>query len=326
MGRSCGPSAMTPLFLFLNSAKSALVMMMIYVKLLLTALFWGGTFVSGRMLSEHVAPCSAAFLRFSVATVSLFFLTWKTEGRLPALKRDQIFPVILLGLTGVFAYNILFFNGLRLISAGRASLIIATNPIFITLLSAWFFREKLTLLKVIGILLSVTGAMMVISRGDLSQVMGSGLGRGELFIFGCVASWVLFSLIGKAVLSGLSPLVSVCYSSAVGTLALSVPAYMEGVTRNLTHYAGADWFNIVYLGLFGTVVGFIWYYEGIRAIGPTKAGLFINFVPVSAILLAFVFLREPVTASLFIGAILVSSGVYLTNTDFRRKAVAVTSA
>ena len=71
--------------------------------------------------------------------------------------------------------------------------------------------------------------------------------------------------------------------------------------------------GVFYLGFFGTVIGFVWYYEGIRTIGPTKASLFINFVPVSAVALAFIVLAEPLTASLLTGTILVSLGVFLTN-------------
>jgi drug/metabolite transporter (DMT)-like permease len=74
--------------------------------------------------------------------------------------------------------------------------------------------------------------------------------------------------------------------------------------------------GLFYLGFFGTVLGFVWYYEGIKKIGPTKAGLFINVVPLSAVVLAFFLLNEPLTLSLLIGAVLVSSGIYLTNTDF----------
>lgn len=287
--------------------------MTVYLKLLLTAFFWGGTFVAGRMLAGHVAPCSAAFLRFTVATVFLFLMVWKMEGRLPRLKPRQILPVVLLGLTGVFTYNIFFFKGLEQIGAGRAALIIATNPILITLLSAWFFKERLTLIRSTGILLSVTGAAVVISRGHLDQMLGQGLGWGEVFILICVASWVAFSLIGKTVLSGLSPLVSVAYSSAVGAAALFFPAWNEGIADQLVHYSLLDWMTIFYLGFFGTVLGFIWYYQGIQSIGPGKASIFINFVPVSAILLAFFILQEPVTLSLLVGAVLVSSGVYLTN-------------
>jgi drug/metabolite transporter (DMT)-like permease len=78
-------------------------------------------------------------------------------------------------------------------------------------------------------------------------------------------------------------------------------------------YTLTDWGSIAYLGFFGTVLGFIWYYQGIQAIGPTKASQFINFVPISAILLAFCVLHETITRSLLMGAAFVITGVYLTN-------------
>ncbi len=288
-------------------------MFTVYLKLMLTAFFWGGTFVSGRLLSGHISPASVAFLRFAVASLFLFLLTWKKEGRFPAVRKHQLVPLALLGMTGIFSYNIFFFKGLTLITAGRAALIIALNPIFITVFSGLFFKERLTILKTAGILISVTGAVVVISRGNLGAALRQGAGWGEFYIFCCVISWVAFSLIGKTVLSGITPLVSVTYSSAVGAAALFVPAYMDGMTSHLAGYTVFTWLNIVYLGLFGTVIGFIWYYEGIKAIGPTKAGLFINFVPVSAIILAFFILGESVTPSLLTGALLVSTGVFLTN-------------
>lgn len=299
--------------------------MVIYLKLLATAFLWGGTFVSGRLLSGHVFPASAAFLRFLTASLLLLILTLKAENGLPRIKKHQIIPILLLGLTGVFCYNILFFKGLERIQAGRASLIIATNPIFISLLSVCFFRERLSIIQSSGIFLSVAGAVTVISKGDLTQLLGQAVGPGELYIFGCVLSWVTFSLIGKTVLSGMSPLVSITCASVVGTIALLVPASAEGVFAHMPHYAWTDWANIVYLGLFGTVVGFIWYYDGIRAIGPSKAGLFINFVPISAIVLAFFILDEPVTFSLLIGALLVSLGVYLTNSSHKKEATKTSS-
>ncbi|MFC1578366.1 DMT family transporter, partial [Thermodesulfobacteriota bacterium] len=134
----------------------------------------------------------------------------------------------------------------------------------------------------------------------------------EVYIFGCVASWVVFSLIGKAVMNDLSPLRSVTYTSIVGTLFLAAPAFLEGGFGFLG-YSLSEWALIFYLGFFGTVLGFLWYYQGIQKIGPTRAGLFINFVPISAILLAFIFLGEAITMSLLIGTLLVSLGVYLTN-------------
>lgn len=139
------------------------------------------------------------------------------------------------------------------------------------------------------------------------------MGWGELYILGCVASWVSFSLIGKAVMGALTPLASICYASLIGTAALLPAAWLEGIAEALPGYTLADWLSIGYLGFFGTVLGFVWYYQGIQRIGPTKAGLFINFVPISAILLAFFLLSEPITASLLVGALLVTTGVYMTN-------------
>ncbi len=291
--------------------------MWIYLKLLLTALFWGGTFIAGRLIAQSVGPFSAAFLRFAIAVVFLLLLTARKMGGLPRVSKAQGMALCFLGLSGVFAYNALFFKGLQLISAGRASLIIANNPVFIALFAALIFKERLSRLKVGGVILSVSGAVIVISKGDLAQLLGGGVGWGELLIFGCVGSWVTYSLIGKAIMKDLSPLVAVSYSASIGLAALLIPALAEGMVEQIPQYTLLDWGCIAYLGVFGTVLGFVWYYEGIKALGPTKAGQFINFVPVCAILLAYFILGEPVTPSLLVGAGFVVSGVSLTNLNLK---------
>ena len=286
---------------------------MIYLKQLLTAFFWGGTFIAGRIVAKGIDPFAAAFIRFTIAGVILLVAICFLEGRLPRMNKRQFFSVICLGMTGIFAYNVLFFSGLKTVQAGRASLIIALNPIIISLLSALIYKEKLTLLKFAGILLSVLGAVVVITYGDLSSIFTNPLSLGDLFIFGCVASWVSYSLIGKSVLSGLSPLVTVGYSAVTGAILLAVPAILNGILVDFPFYLISQWGSLFYLGFFGTVLGFFWYYEGIEKIGPTKTGVFINFVPVSAIILAFLILEEPITMSLVSGALLVICGVFLTN-------------
>jgi len=287
---------------------------MMYVKLLLTAVFWGGTFIAGRQVSQHLGSFSIAFLRFAVASGFLLSLARIREGKLVLPDRRQVIPVILLGMTGVFTYNVLFFKGLQRIEAGRAALIVATCPAFIALASSILLKERFNLTKAVGIPLSILGAVIVISRGHLGQLAAGGVGRGELYILGCVLSWAAYSLIGKVVMGRLSPLVSVAYSSLVGAAALLVPAALfDGLMSNLARASLPDWTSIVYLAVFGTVIGFVWFYEGVKMIGPTRAGLFINFVPISAVILAGLILHEPVTPSLAVGAALVLSGVYLTN-------------
>ncbi len=288
--------------------------MLIYIKLLLTAIFWGGTFIAGRYVARDVGPYSASFLRFLIASTFLLFFIRRAEGKFPMVEKRLILPLVLLGMTGIFSYNVCFFKGLKLIEASRASLIIANNPILIAVLSAILFKESMNRIKAAGILLSVTGAMIVVSRGDLLAIFRGGIGIGEIFIFGSVLSWSAFSIIGKTVIAKISPLCSIAYASAIGTLCLLIPALSEGLLQTIGSYSFLDWFGIFYLGYFGTVLGFVWYYEGIRALGPTRASLFINFVPISAIILAYFILKEPLTSSLFAGALFVVTGVYLTNT------------
>jgi drug/metabolite transporter (DMT)-like permease len=200
---------------------------------------------------------------------------------------------------------------LKHVEAGRASIIIACNPIAIALAAALLFKERLNAFKIAGILISILGAVAVIARGSLERVLGGGgFGWGEFFILGCVACWVAYSLLGKVAMAEMSPLVAVTYSSVVGTLLLLPAALAEGLP--LADYAPAAWAAVAYLGLFGTVLGFVWYYQGIRRIGPVRAGLFINFVPISAVLMAYFFLGEPLTVSLLVGTVMVSAGVVLT--------------
>jgi drug/metabolite transporter (DMT)-like permease len=297
----------------MKSDISNLRLSVMYAKLVLTAVFWGGTFVAGRQVSQHLDPFSIAFLRFAAASVFLLALVRMQEGQFVLPARGQLLPIFLLGMTGIFAYNVLFFKGLHLIEAGRASLIIAISPAFITIGSALFFNERLGLTRTIGIPLSMLGAAIVISKGQWRQIAGGGIGWGELSILGCVLSWTAYSLIGKVVVRRLSPLVSVAYSAVVGAAALLAPALAHGLAPSLTRVSLMDWTSILYLAVFGTVLGFVWFYQGVKAVGATRAGLFINFVPISAVLLAFLMLREPVTRSLAVGAALVLSGVYLTN-------------
>jgi len=270
--------------------------------------------VAGRIVALEVGPFSAAFLRFLTASICLLFIGLTAdEGRLSLPNKRLVLPLILLGLTGVFSYNVFFFLGLERIEASRAALIIACNPVFITLFAAIFFGDRLHPSALLGIFLSLTGAVIVITRGDVIHALEGGVGLGEGFIFCCVLSWAAYSLIGKSILTRLTPLDSVTWSSIIGTGALIVPAFMEGLPSKIGTISMSSWVSIFYLGVFGTVLGFVWYYKGIRKIGPSRASQFINLVPVSAILLAALILEEPLTPSLLVGGVLVLAGITLTN-------------
>jgi drug/metabolite transporter (DMT)-like permease len=200
---------------------------------------------------------------------------------------------------------------LRQITASRASLIIALNPVFITLASAAFARERLPITGLAGVLLSLLGAALVITKGNW-QDFGAGFGSGELFISICVALWVSYTLIGRVALQTLTPLISTSYASILGCAGLLLPAFL--IERNTWRTPTPELIlALAYLGIFGTVLGFIWYYEAVRELGPAQAGIFINLVPVFAVLLGVLTLGEALSPQTLLGGLLVVLGVTLTN-------------
>lgn len=276
-------------------------------------LFWGGTFIAAKPVSQELDPYTAAFSRFLMASLVLSALVINQEGRIPGLKGRQIMAVVLLGLTGIFSYNVLFFSALQTAEAGRAALIIASNPVFIALFSALLFRERIRPLRAGGILLSIMGAMIVISHGDMEMILQGGLGQSDIYLLGCVFSWVAYTLIGKRVMMGLDPLAAVAYSCIAGTLLLLFPALGEGMAGGLFAVSPVALISLVYLALFGTVLAFVWFYRGVHEIGAVRAGLFINLVPVSAVTLGVLILGEEPGISLLIGGGMILIGLLLTN-------------
>jgi drug/metabolite transporter (DMT)-like permease len=284
-----------------------------YIKLFLVALFFGGTFIAGRIMAANLPPFTSAFLRFLLASLFLVLFVFKKYGKFPRINFQQFLLIITLGLTGVVGYNFLFFSGLKFITASRASMIISLNPSLITILSALILKEKFTKFKFTGIILSLIGALIVISQGNIQVILQGNIGWGELLILGCVVCWSSFTVLGKITMKNLKPIIAITYACLAGTLILILPTYQEGVLQNFMQYSIEVWLSVFALGFLGTALAFTWFYEGIDKIGPSRAGIFINFVPIFATLMAVLILHEKLSPSLVVGAIFVVSGVYLTN-------------
>ncbi len=185
--------------------------------------------------------------------------------------------------------------------------------------AAFPLKEPLRPIQIVGIFLSVCGAVIIISKGQLTLLWTGGFGLGEWLILGCVASWVAYSLFGKLVLKDLEPLVAVFYSAVAGAILLLPLALKNGMVQEIGTYGVKIWSALVYLAVLGTVFGFWWYYEGIRDLGASRAGVFINLVPVSAVILAFFLLGEPITLAMVGGGVMVLGGVILTNYSVAQK-------
>lgn len=286
---------------------------MIYFKLLVTMAIWGGTFVAGRLVVQDMGPFVAAFCRFAVAAISLVLLTYSLEGRLPWPPRRLWVPIGFLGLTGIFAYNVFFFSGLKTVEAGRAALIIALNPVAIALGSALVLKEPLRRTQWLGIGLSLLGAAVVISGGNPKALIQGQVGLGELYLLGCVLSWMTYTLLGKVVMAELSAFATTTYACTMGAILLFIPALGQGLGTEAVSASAITWAGVIYLGVLGSAVGFSWYYQGLQQLGAARAGIFINLVPVFAIALAALVLQETPTPALVMGGLLVLVGVVTTN-------------
>jgi drug/metabolite transporter (DMT)-like permease len=288
-------------------------MTQIYLKLVGSAVLWGGTWVAGRILGRYMGPFSAAFLRFALASAFLVFLTRRLEGQVPRLTRHNFPWLLLLAATGIFAYNALFFAGLRTVPAGRAALIVASIPAVVALCSGLFFKESFSPAKLGGIALSFCGVGLIVAGGDPAGLLHQGLSGGDLCIFGCVATWAAYTLAGKKAMERVAPYGAVTWSCLLGAGMLLPPALALGLAHDVAAAGPAAWGCLLFFGILATGFGFSWYYEGVKAIGPTKAGVFINLVPVTAVFLGWLLLGEPLAPSLALGGGMVLGGVWLTN-------------
>lgn len=286
-----------------------------YVKLILVALFFGSTFISGKILSANLPTYTSAFLRFFLASLFLILLIFIKFKKIPSINLSQIYLLIILALTGVVGYNVLFFSGLKFINASRASMIISLNPTMIALFSTLILKERFNRFKYLGILLSLTGVLIVISEGRLLEVFQGKIGYGELLILGCVVCWSSFSVLGKVAMSryNLKSILIIVYACIIGAIILFFPAFQEGQLQKVNTFSREVWISLLALSFFGTVLAFNWFYEGIEEIGPSRAGIFINFVPIFATLMAVLILEEKLSPSLILGAVLVVSGVCIIN-------------
>jgi drug/metabolite transporter (DMT)-like permease len=284
---------------------------MLYLKLVLMAVFWSGVFPAVTLVLRSMDLFTSIVLRFgSGALILLMLVRWRAR-HWPQLSQREWLLVLALGLIGISLYNTLFTAGLALVEASRAALIVPTNPALTALLAALFLRERLGWLRTVGVALSMAGALWVLCRGDPLALRTVQFGLGELYLVLCILTWCIYTLLGRLALASMSALTLTAYVMAVGVLPLTALAWNE--PRQLTEVTWVSWTALAYLVVFGTVIPFLWYYEGVKALGAARAAQFINLVPPIAVLESIWLLDEPWTSALGWGVVFVVVGLYLTN-------------
>ncbi len=293
----------------------------VYCKLAAVTMIWGGTFVAGRFLASGLSPLLAASLRFLLASLAL--LGFMALARIPLARPSfrQLGQLALLGFFGIFFYNLCFFLGLQQINASRASLIVALNPAVIALASWALFKERLERRQWLGIGLCLGGAALVIcSRDPSALVSQAGSWRGDVLILGCVLGWGVYSLFAKGLNQSLGPLQTVTYSVVLGTLMLCTATWLRGefVLQALLHLDLAQGLSLMYLGVLGSALAYIWYYDGLRRIGATRSGVFIALNPLTAVMLGALLLAEQLSLVMALGGVLILGGIYQCNRPLAR--------
>jgi drug/metabolite transporter (DMT)-like permease len=162
-----------------------------------------------------------------------------------------------------------------------------------------------------GILISLLGVSIVISRGNPLTLLRGEVRPGDLMILGCVFCWTAYTLLARRVMLELPPLVAVTWSCLIGPALILPFAIHAGFLQEIRHIDGRVWAALVYLGVPATSLAYCGYYHAIRRIGGVASGLFINLVPLFALLFGRLFLAEILHAGELAGGLLVISGVVI---------------
>lgn len=290
----------------------------IHLKLVGMAALWGASWPSGRVLAQHLPPLAAASWRFGIAL--LLLLAWlRASGgvqRLRSLSARQWLDLAAAGAVGVFGYAVFFMQGLAHVPAGRAALVVTTNPVLTTLIAAWWFGERLTWRIAAGMALATLGATLVITHGQPWTLVSGGVGFGELLLLGCAATWVTYTLMGRCLLAGIDPLTTTTVSAGFGLLLLVAATLLwegPGAVVAPLHAGAQVWSALAFLAAGATVLAYAWYFEGVAALGAGAAAGYISLVPVFGVVFAALWLGERVDASILVGGPLAVGGMAVMN-------------
>ncbi|MFE8703578.1 DMT family transporter [Cytobacillus sp. FJAT-54145] len=278
-----------------------------YILLLSTSFLWAGNFIAGKYLVGYASPLVLTELRWVIALIALLPFILLKEKTLKFPKK-ALFPLIGMGLTGIVLFNLFMYLALTYTTADNVGLISTLNPIAIALLSFLFFKEKLSAQKYIAILISLIGIMIVLSHGDLQKLIQLKFNVGDIYMMIAVVCWGLYSILGKVAMRTVSPFLSTFWSGMFGVIMI-VPFIVKDL--EITNPPPSFWVAALYTGVGATVLGMVFWNIGVKNVGSTTAGMFLNFNPIFTAALAYYFLGERMGVAQWIGAIIVIIGVYL---------------
>ncbi|MDT8900486.1 DMT family transporter [Anaeroselena agilis] len=283
----------------------------VLILLTLTAVMWGGNAVTAKYVVGELPPVTTAFFRFAWVSAILLTLAWRVEGAKCLPERRQLPGILAMAATGIFGHNFLVYSGVKLSTATNMSLFAAVNPVITACLAAVFLHERLTGRQMLGVALSLMGVVTVITRGDASVLTGLSFNFGDILLAAAPVAWAVYSVVGRRVMRGMSALAATAWASLAGTALLLAAALWEGFDGAIA-LSTVGWAGMTYMIIGSGVIAFYWWNQGVTVVGPSRAAIFMNLIPLSGMFLAAVLLHESISAEQAAGAAMIIGGVWLT--------------
>ena len=292
-----------------------------YVLLSLTAMMWSVNWVIARALRFDTGPMNIAFGRWIFAAIVLLPFAWAHIRRDWPEMRAHWRVLTVLAITGAGGYNALTYMGMQYTTAINGMLLNTLVPFIIMALSWAFFREKLVWRQVLGICISFGGALWIGAYGDWQRLIALQFNSGDLIVAAAMVLWAVYTIIIKRRPLKLHPLSFLSAITVIGVIALIPFALWEYATRppNITAGVVGAW---IYMGLFPSIVCYLFWSKGVAAIGPTRAGPFLYLLPVFGAIASSVALGEHLSPYHVTGFALILVGLLVSNRGAEREAKA----
>ncbi|WP_416138051.1 DMT family transporter [Halomonas sp. HK25] len=285
--------------------------------LLVVVAIFSGNILVGKALAE-LPPFTVSLGRVAIALVIMLPLGWSQARQGWPLFRRHWRPLLGLALTGVAFFNALIYASLSYTSATNVAILESLIPVVTLLLSVLFLGERFRPLQWAGVALSLAGAVAVILAGRASEALAGGINPGDLIMLLAVLVWVGYSFLVREHMARFPRYGSLLVMLVIANLALAPIALLEGAWQVVPGLAPGQWAGLAYLGIFPSVVALLLYNSALAEIGPTRAAVYLNLLPVFTMLGAWWLLGDRILAVQVVASLVVIVGVWFTIAPARR--------
>ena len=285
-----------------------------YLFLTLAALFWSGNFIVGKAASTYeIPPFSLNFYRWFFAFLILFPFTYKEVIN----KKDYVFEnlglFIILGITSITIFNSIVYYSLYYTQVISGILMISTIPVWILFFASFLKIEKTNLFQILGVILSLTGVLFIVTKADIQLIKELEFNKGDLSMVIGMLSWAIYSALLRKKTHPISQLALLEIIIICGFIFL-VPIYFIEMSFGNKIILGLPFIlTLGYVVLFPGIFAFLFWIKGIDIIGANRSGVFLHLMTIFGALMAIVILGEKFMFYHFLGAIFIIAGITLSN-------------